>query len=576
MAYEKQNFTDGQTLEAEHLNKIEDGIVNTEKALENYQPKGDYPTSKEVDDKIANAQLGGSDVDLSDYVTKEVADETYQPKGDYLTEHQKIKTINGQSMIGEGDVKIEDLDSTKGQYTVIPHEKYALAICDSEGNVAVAIKNDGTVKAANLETNNGGSDTSCWLKGKHCYVLGDSLSADTKSTGSWHQKFCELTGAILDADKNRGWFSIGGTATIGTHTEQNACCQMRAKRLVDHYKEGNPVDVIFIQNVNDINNNRFSAGINGKGANTDKPFFENQVIIYNDYVIPVTTASTDVIAYFKENFATITADITPMTGTVIEMLYTTGGTAKELKITSAPTTDGNITLTLKKASNYRDEKFNIAVKAGMSINDVVKAILEWNYVDIGTYDDVEGANDDSVIFSSPYSLTFDGGTTGVTATVTDTSAVNRYPIAFKSLNVDDFSNVDSWGYESSVSYWSAQKGLIEYLQKNIPNAKIFYLILPYYKVTYPATAGSTYLREDGSFNMEYWVEQGRGSKTAGVLYAEQPLVANYYGCSYIDVVNNCSISPVNIEEYYPSNDVHPKTAGYNVWGETIARLLAGK
>lgn len=33
MAYEKQNFTDGQVLKAEHLNRIEDGIVAIEKLI---------------------------------------------------------------------------------------------------------------------------------------------------------------------------------------------------------------------------------------------------------------------------------------------------------------------------------------------------------------------------------------------------------------------------------------------------------------------------------------------------------------------------------------------------------------
>lgn len=426
---------------------------------------------------------------------------------------------------------------------------------------------------ANLNLSSGTQATS-WLQGKHCYVLGDSLSADTKKTGSWHQKFCELTGAILDADLNRNWFSIGGTATIGTHTDQNACCQMRAKRLVDHYNAGNPVDVIFIQNVNDINNNRFSAGINTKGTNADMPFFENQVIIYNEAVIETASPSTDVVKYFKDNLSTIINGVTPMTGTVVEMLYSSGGTnAKELTITSAPTTDGNITLTFKYGANYRDEKFNIAVRAGMSIADVIATILEWNYVDIGKYDDVEGKNGDSVVFSSPYSLTFDGGTTGVTATVTNTATLNRYPIVFKSLDVSKFNDVAEWCPEAGISYWSAQKGLLEYLQKNIPTAKIFYLILPYYKVNFSATTG---LRPDGSFSMEDWVTAGRGSSTAQKLYDEQPLVANYYGCPYIDVINNCSISPVNIKSYYPSNDVHPSLAGYNAWGETVARLIAGK
>lgn len=473
---------------------------------------------------------------------------------------------------------------TNNKYEIIENADYALAVSDATGNISVAIDNEGKVRIANLEADNLQTEpgapsnpvtaSDCWLTGKNCYVLGDSLSADTSATGSWHQKFCELTGAILDAGLNRGNFSIGGTATIGTHTDSNACCQMRAKRLVEYYNNGeHPVDVIFIQNVNDINNNKYSAGINRKGADTDIPFFENQVVVYNKHVIPATTASTDVIAYFKEHFTEIIDGITPMTGTVVEMLYSTGGTAKELTITNPPTSNGNITITLKKASNYRDEKFSIAVHAGMTVEEVVNAILEWNYVDVGTYDDVEGANGDSVIFSSPYSLTFDGGDTGVTAVVTDTTKVERYPVVFKSLDVNEFANVDSWAYESTVSYWSAQKGLVEYLMKNIPTAKIFYLILPYYKVNFAATTG---LRPDGSFDMEAWVAGGRGSAAAENLYAEQPKVANYYGCSYIDVVHNCSISPVNIQSYYPSNNVHPSVAGYNAWGETIARMLAGK
>lgn len=131
MAYNKQNFRDGQTLTAEMLNKIEAGIVQNENSINNIKlipgpqgPKGDtgatgpqgepgapadltgYATEQFVKDQIANAQLGGEG-DPSDYLTETEADDKYQPKGDYLTEHQKLKTINGQSLIGEGDIVIE-------------------------------------------------------------------------------------------------------------------------------------------------------------------------------------------------------------------------------------------------------------------------------------------------------------------------------------------------------------------------------------------------------------------------------------------------------------------------------------
>lgn len=65
MGYVKQNFVPGHVLKAEEVNKIEQGIVDNEAAIAEKQPKGDY-----------------------------------------LTEHQKIKTINGVSLVGEGNIEI--------------------------------------------------------------------------------------------------------------------------------------------------------------------------------------------------------------------------------------------------------------------------------------------------------------------------------------------------------------------------------------------------------------------------------------------------------------------------------------
>lgn len=88
MGYNKQNFTNGQTLTANHLNTIEDGIVANETAIAEKQPKGNY-----------------------------------------LTEHQKLKTINGQSIIGEGNVEISGGTSSSVNYDLnvkaINHRGYS-------------------------------------------------------------------------------------------------------------------------------------------------------------------------------------------------------------------------------------------------------------------------------------------------------------------------------------------------------------------------------------------------------------------------------------------------------------------
>lgn len=80
MAYEKQNFVSGQKLTAAHMNHIEEGIANTEKELE----------------------------------------EGYQPKGNYLTEHQPLKTINGVSLVGEGNIEISGSGEVETQQAYIP------------------------------------------------------------------------------------------------------------------------------------------------------------------------------------------------------------------------------------------------------------------------------------------------------------------------------------------------------------------------------------------------------------------------------------------------------------------------
>ena len=81
MGYTKQNFKSGEVLMASQLNAMDEQILANETAIETKQPKGDY-------------------------VTKSFTDSTYQVKGSYLTQHQELKTINGFSLLGSGNIKI--------------------------------------------------------------------------------------------------------------------------------------------------------------------------------------------------------------------------------------------------------------------------------------------------------------------------------------------------------------------------------------------------------------------------------------------------------------------------------------
>lgn len=68
---------------------------------------------------IWTVDVVGSYPDLSEYLTEDEARNIYQPKGDYLTEYQKLKTINGQSLVGEGNIVIEGGSTTAPEATVV-------------------------------------------------------------------------------------------------------------------------------------------------------------------------------------------------------------------------------------------------------------------------------------------------------------------------------------------------------------------------------------------------------------------------------------------------------------------------
>lgn len=109
--------------------------LTKEEATELYQPVGDYATKTELNSKLDvetyNQEKAGfltavpseyiteTELEEKDYITSTEASETYQPKGNYATLAQvqakqdqlvsgvNIKTVNGASLLGSGDITIE-------------------------------------------------------------------------------------------------------------------------------------------------------------------------------------------------------------------------------------------------------------------------------------------------------------------------------------------------------------------------------------------------------------------------------------------------------------------------------------
>lgn len=123
-----QAIEEVKTAQSEHSETL--GEHST--AIEGKQPKGDYLTEHQPLKTIngvslvgeGDIQIGGevgppssdyaqlaADVEENAQAIEEVKEalEGKQPKGEYLTEHQSLKTINGESLAGEGDIQIGGL-----------------------------------------------------------------------------------------------------------------------------------------------------------------------------------------------------------------------------------------------------------------------------------------------------------------------------------------------------------------------------------------------------------------------------------------------------------------------------------
>lgn len=192
MSYKKQNFQPGQTLTASAMNAIEQGIVNNESAISSKQPAGDYA----LNSSLKNYQPKG-DYALNSSLAN------YQPKGDYLTEHQKLKTINGQSLVGEGDIEIvggetetqpeyvdvKYLENTGTQYIdtgYVLHEDDTIEVDYTIPESALAISTDKILIDARDASN--GVRVSTWGNNYKWYVrFGHGSGSTSSAYTSQHQ-----------------------------------------------------------------------------------------------------------------------------------------------------------------------------------------------------------------------------------------------------------------------------------------------------------------------------------------------------------------------------------------------------
>lgn len=139
-----------------------------------------YATEQWVEDKH---YITG--VDLSDYATKEeipTSNTAFTNDAGYLTEHQPIKTINGNSLIGTGDIEIGTggtIDLSNYYTTAETQSAITSAITTVEGDLTAHTSNN-QIHVTSEEKNTWNSKANVWCGSEADWSqISGSTSANT-------------------------------------------------------------------------------------------------------------------------------------------------------------------------------------------------------------------------------------------------------------------------------------------------------------------------------------------------------------------------------------------------------------
>lgn len=379
------------------------------------------------------------------------------------------------------------------------------------------------------------------------FSLGDSLSAG----GIWQTKVAELTGCVFDQTKNNkagAMLSVGGTNSFGP-TFDNVL--WRAKNLIDQgYIQGQGENaIVVLENVND------SYNAFDDSARTIVPTTPIEGYSESEFTSDLLNSLRD-----KYNI-----------NAVFRLTKTLAG--KNLKITSLPTKEGDVTLRVGWAGpGYSNYNVHVVPQASddLTMKYVLDKILEYAYTGIT---DALGEDGISVDFSSgnanymPTVEFTDTDNTGMTCVVTDNpnakTSIAKY---FIGDSIDDWTNLSKW--QTGITYSQGWKSTIELLMRTYPKLNLFVSLFPMHSVT-----ASEYLLPNGTYDTAAYNKVSR-MENMRKMQVELGNIAKFYSLPFLDVFAECGIGISNMLTYYnASANVHPKDEGYYKFGETIASQL---
>ena len=385
-------------------------------------------------------------------------------------------------------------------------------------------------------------------KGKKVIAIGDSHSADGRRQ-QWLNRLCELTGMVQNDTLNTQ-VAIGGDFTS---YQEYVCNFVQGCVKLGDIAEETDVDVIILENVH--------FKWNSPGAVTDKA-------LKIDHVLTDATSYTsrsDITSAWANNFSTIMAQFSSnrAVNSVVKSKYT--NVIYSINFSGSTIAAGTATLTID------GEVFATEINAGMTLNEAVARINEWRFEDYTAWKNTQSGS--SILIqrtdggSSAPTVTFDGGTTGLSLTdVTNDSADVYVYHYFASYDVSDWDDSSKWIlYSEWAPAYMLVKGAVEALQASFPKAKII------------VWAPTSYNISEASYSSDFNIDNFYATETSylGNLKSQEVMqnVAEYYNLPFIDVNKLCGITPKNITQFNNFNDVHPKGAGYIRFGETIAQFM---
>ena len=450
----------------------------------------------------------------------------------------------------EGDITEVslNLEKTKAKIPIKYHSEDALYFTDSKGYVIAKIDKDGIQSVGN-KTPTLDDKYKTWLYGKTIWGVGTSQWGN----GIVLSTLANATGAIYDNDKcnDVNHFTISG-GTYYLTPNKGTCARLR--NLLWWKEQGESIDAIFFMIGNDTIPTRESE----IGTIDDDSYFVTEEFT-SGYV---AESWDDLKTVVVNNISLYVGEHAPKVGAACMAKYKERYAKAVLSVNSLPTSNGNCAIVAD----------GFAYQFSVSSDDSIETII--NNIAITSYEGYStsiNSDDNTITFTrneetSDSNISFeDTDGTGLTLNIQLTKDVSEYMVCYigKDTSTEAWNTSSNWTYNSSISYISKIKGLLEYITANFKGSKLFYVDMN----GYDWRKSEDYWYADGTINYSkyYKLKLESIDKRAELLkeYCKR------YAIKFIDIDHTCGFNVANIMDYFPERGVHPNSNGYKIWGQAL-------